>query len=112
MPALSDSQQRILEELPRRGLDPRFERRLLKRGLGLLRDEGNHCVDCQRTPLAGERVHEYERTQGIVCELCRGRRPEDPSASRTVHHSEHGHTVRPVAVRPAVRARARAVQPA
>ncbi|MFI5010053.1 MAG: hypothetical protein ACHQDY_07245 [Solirubrobacterales bacterium] len=54
----------------------------------------HRCKDCGRTPLVGERVHLYERSVGIVCELCRPLRREDPAASELVRHAEHGHTVR------------------
>ncbi|HEX4108738.1 MAG TPA: hypothetical protein VHX88_11420 [Solirubrobacteraceae bacterium] len=51
------------------------------------------CADCQRTPLAGERVYHYDGG-GIVCELCRALRPGEPRSSALVRHSEAGHTVR------------------
>jgi uncharacterized protein YndB with AHSA1/START domain len=73
-----------------------FERVLLRRGVGALAAGRNCCEDCGRTPLVGERMHVYEesRRQELVCELCRPARREQPSASRTVRHSEHGHAVR------------------
>lgn len=74
-----------------------FERLLLRRGLGLLAADRHACVRCGRTPLVGERVHQYERESGVVCDLCRPRRHELPQASRIVRHSEFGHTVRPTA---------------
>jgi hypothetical protein len=71
-----------------------LERLLLRRGVGALAADRHHCKDCGRTPLVGERVHLYERSSGIVCELCRPLRREHPAASELVRHSEHGHTVR------------------
>jgi hypothetical protein len=73
----------------------RFERILLRRGLGALEADRNRCADCGRTPLTGEQVHLYDgRRGGIVCELCRPLRREAPVASELVRHCEHGHTVR------------------
>jgi hypothetical protein len=71
-----------------------FERFLLRRGVGSLTADRHLCVDCNRTPLVGERVHLYDRQVGIVCELCRQLRGEVPLASEIVRHSELGHTVR------------------
>jgi hypothetical protein len=71
-----------------------FERLLLRRGVGALAADRHRCSDCGRTPLVGERVHLYERSKGIVCELCRPLRSEAPAASEPVRHSERGHAVR------------------
>jgi hypothetical protein len=71
-----------------------FERLLLRRGVGALVADRHRCSDCGRTPLVGERVHMYERSKGIVCELCRPLRGEIPAASELVRHSERGHAVR------------------
>jgi hypothetical protein len=71
-----------------------FERFLLRRGVGALEADRDHCADCGRTPLVGEHVHLYARVQGIVCELCSSLRREHPVATELVRHSEHGHTVR------------------
>jgi hypothetical protein len=55
----------------------------------------NRCVECGRTPLTGEHVHLYEgRRGGLLCELCRSLRREEPVATELVRHCEHGHTVR------------------
>ena len=68
---------------------------LLRRGVGALEADRTCCADCGRTPLTGERVHLYEgRTLELICELCRSRRREPPSAVEVVRHCEHGHTVR------------------
>lgn len=72
-----------------------FQRVLLRRGVGALTETRTECVDCGRTPLTGERVHLYEgRRGGLVCELCRTLRREQPAASELVRHCEHGHAVR------------------
>jgi hypothetical protein len=71
-----------------------LERYLLRRSVSTLAASRDRCVDCSRTPLVGERVHLYERPQGIVCELCRPLRRGAPVASEIVRHSELGHTVR------------------
>ncbi|HEY5260628.1 MAG TPA: hypothetical protein VIJ33_00780 [Solirubrobacteraceae bacterium] len=71
-----------------------LERFLLVRGVGSLTADRHRCVDCSRTPLVGERIHVYERTAGIVCELCRQMRRPAPLATEIVRHSELGHTVR------------------
>jgi hypothetical protein len=72
----------------------RFERVLLRRGVGSLTADRHRCIDCERTPLVGERIHVYERQRGIVCELCSQLRRGSPLASELVRHSELGHTVR------------------
>jgi hypothetical protein len=73
----------------------RLERVLLRRGVGVLTADRNHCVDCGRTPLVGERVHLYEeRGEGIVCELCRPLRRAHPVASEVVRYAPHGNCVR------------------
>lgn len=71
-----------------------FERSLLRRGVGALEADRDHCADCGRTPLVGEHVHLYGRIQGMVCELCSSLRREHPAASELVRHAGHGHTVR------------------
>jgi hypothetical protein len=79
---------------PVQGDVEQLERHLLQRSVGSLTADRHRCVDCERTPLVGERVHLYERQVGIVCELCRQMRREAPLASQIVRHSELGHTVR------------------
>jgi hypothetical protein len=72
-----------------------LERFLLRRGVGSLTADRDRCVDCDRTPLVGERIYVYEQARGIVCELCRQlRRDGAPLQSEIVRHSELGHTVR------------------
>jgi hypothetical protein len=82
---MSQSAERDIEQ---------FELVLLRRGVGALEADRDHCADCRRTPLVGERVHLYGRVAGIVCELCSSLRREPPVASEFVRHAEHGHTVR------------------
>jgi hypothetical protein len=73
----------------------KLERFLLRRGVGALEADRSRCIDCGRTPLIGEQVHLYDgRRRGIVCELCRPLRREQPVASEIVRHCEHGHAVR------------------
>ncbi len=76
----------------------RLERHLLRRGLGALEADRSTCVDCGRTPLAGEHVHLFEvpppRNPIVVCELCRPRRRQTPLLSKVVRHFERGQTVR------------------
>ncbi|MGH2853437.1 MAG: hypothetical protein ACRDLF_04505 [Solirubrobacteraceae bacterium] len=72
----------------------RFERVLLRRGVGVLTADRNRCADCRRTPLVGERVHLYDDCGAVVCELCRALRRDAPVATETVRHSERGHGVR------------------
>jgi hypothetical protein len=71
-----------------------LERSLLRHGVGVLASDRNRCTDCGRTPLVGEQVHVYEHRAGVVCELCRHLRHEQPAASETVRHTERGHAVR------------------
>ena len=71
-----------------------LERFLLRRGVGSLTADRHRCIDCERTPLVGERIYVYERQTGIVCELCSQLRRKAPLASEIVRHSEFGHTVR------------------
>jgi hypothetical protein len=78
--------------------EPDLELALLRKSVGALQASHRRCVDCRRTPLTGERIHVYEDGR-LVCELCRGGRPEEPVRCERVHGPERGH-----AVRPAVRA--------
>jgi hypothetical protein len=77
-----------------RGDVEQLERVLLVRGVGSLTADRHRCIDCSRTPLVGERIHLYERSSGIVCELCRQLRRSAPASTEIVRHSELGHTVR------------------
>jgi len=69
-----------------------LERELLRRGVGALAANRHRCDDCRRTPLIGERVYRYD--DRAVCELCHALRPDAPTSSEIVRHSEYGHAVR------------------
>jgi hypothetical protein len=69
-----------------------LERHLLRKGVSALAQGRAECADCGRTPLTGERVHEYDG--GFVCSLCRPLRREAPLRSQQVRGVEHGHAVR------------------
>ena len=71
-----------------------FETRLLRKGVQRLAAGREECVDCERTPLVGERVHVYADGT-IVCALCRAAHGGEPQSSRVVRHGELGHTVKP-----------------
>ena len=73
--------------------EPDLERELLRKGVGRLAAGREHCRDCGRTPLVGERVHVFG-DGAVVCELCRPQRRGSPERSKMVHHFERGHTVR------------------
>ena len=50
---------------------------LVRSSLGALRpSNGSRCGSCQRTPLAGERVHQMDKGP-LLCELCFGQLPEE-----------------------------------
>jgi hypothetical protein len=72
-----------------------LERELLRKALFALDAGECRCIDCRRTPLAGERVHVYDDGR-VVCELCRPNRREEPIRCERVHGHERGHAVRPV----------------
>jgi len=63
---------------------------LLRRSLARSTPPGARCSKCERTPLAGERLHEMD-TGRVLCDLCLVALPEDDRrAVRTerVHASE------------------------
>ena len=49
---------------------------LLRRSLGSLAPGGSACSSCERTPLAGERLHELDAGP-LLCDLCFGALPEE-----------------------------------
>ena len=49
---------------------------LLRRSLRATRDDGHRCASCERTPLAGERLHELDGGRA-VCDLCFAALPEE-----------------------------------
>jgi hypothetical protein len=72
---------------------PELELALMRRGVGAMTADCERCARCERTPLVGERVYEYESGR-LVCELCRGSERKQPVDSHVVHSSELGHAVR------------------
>ena len=80
-------------EFPAVRSGPPLETLLLRKGLGERAAARPQCSGCRRTPLEGERLHVYE--DGTVrCELCRGRRSEEPVRVELVRGPEFGHGVR------------------
>ena len=78
---------------------PDLDAMLLRKGLSAPAPSGGRCGKCQRTPLAGERVHELDSGR-TLCELCFGALPD---GDRIAVRSER---VRPGARRLAVVPRA------
>jgi hypothetical protein len=70
-----------------------LELALLRKGVVALAAGRHACADCGRTPLVGERVYRFARTE-MVCALCGPQRGVEPTAVEVVRHSERGHTVR------------------
>jgi hypothetical protein len=63
---------------------------LLRRSLGSVKPPRGHCTECERTPLAGERLHEMD-TGRVLCDLCLAALPEDDRRavrSERVHAGE------------------------
>jgi hypothetical protein len=74
--------------------DPDALERALRRAARVRLDAGEcRCIDCRRTPLAGENVHVYEDGR-VICELCRPHRREEPIRIERVHGLERGLAVR------------------
>jgi hypothetical protein len=68
---------------------------LMRSSIGALATPSDHCHDCRRTPLAGERLHELG-SGSLLCELCFGALPEE---SRLAVRSERVHaSERPISV--------------
>jgi hypothetical protein len=55
---------------------PDLDAMLLHSSLGALESNGARCGRCERTPLAGERLHEVDSGR-VLCELCFLDLPED-----------------------------------
>jgi len=70
---------------------------LLRRSLGTLTGNGSSCSSCQRTPLAGERMHELD-SGPLLCDLCFGALPEEHRMA--VRSQRVGASERPLAVVP------------
>jgi hypothetical protein len=49
---------------------------LMRRSIGSLRPAGESCRKCQRTPLAGESLHELDSGR-LLCDLCFAALPEE-----------------------------------
>ena len=70
---------------------------LLRKSVGTMASNRAHCGRCQRTPLAGERLHEMESGR-TLCELCLIALPEEkrtPIRVRRVHAAERHLIVAP-----------------
>ena len=76
---------------------PELGSMLLRRSLGSVTGSGSNCSSCQRTPLAGERMHELDSGRHL-CDLCFGALPDE---QRSVVRSRRvGVSERPLAVVP------------
>jgi hypothetical protein len=73
-----------------------LDQHFVRKSVGALSDDRDHCGHCGRTPLTGEHVHRYEDGQ-LLCELCRPLRRIEDAREELVRHSEYGHTVRLIA---------------
>ena len=69
---------------------------LLRKSVRHLAAGRDHCAECRRTPLVGERVHVYANGS-VVCDLCRHACSGEPERVELVRHSELGHAVKPAA---------------
>jgi hypothetical protein len=70
---------------------------LLRQSLGSLGSGGSSCSSCERTPLAGERLHELD-SGPVLCDLCFGALPEEHRLA--VRSQRVGASERPLAVVP------------
>jgi hypothetical protein len=70
---------------------------LLRRSLSAVTDGGGSCSKCQRTPVAGERLHELDSGR-VLCDLCFGELPEEDR--RAVRSERVGASERRLAVVP------------
>ncbi len=71
----------------------------MRSSIGALGSPSDHCHDCRRTPLAGERLHELDSGR-LLCELCFGALPEERRLSvrsQRVHAAERRLSVVPKA---------------
>lgn len=83
MSALSEIEREMAE----------LELALLRRGMDERTAGRQRCSGCDRSPLIGERVYLYG-TDRVLCELCRERERNPPTATRLVHTPAFGHTLR------------------
>ena len=70
---------------------------LLRRSLGSLAGGGSACSSCERTPLAGEQLHELD-SGTLLCDLCFGALPDGQRLA--VRSQRVGASERPLAVVP------------
>jgi hypothetical protein len=72
---------------------------LLRNSMREMVSPREHCSECDRTPLVGERLHEMDNGL-MLCDLCLARLPEDDRRavrSERVHASERQLRVAPKA---------------
>jgi len=72
-------------------------RRILRKGIGSLREQWVECSKCHRTPVPGEFVHRLG-PERVVCSLCSAKLPEskrEAAAVERVHASERHISVMP-----------------
>jgi hypothetical protein len=72
-------------------------RRILRKGIGSMRDHCLECSKCHRTPVPGEFVHRLG-PERVVCSLCLAKLPEskrEAAAVERVHASERHVSVLP-----------------
>ena len=81
-----------------------LELALLRRSLGDIAGKVEHCDDCHRALLIGERVYEYDNGELQLPALCRDGERDTPAHTRTVHTAAHGHSIRILDRRPVKRA--------
>jgi len=70
---------------------------LLRKSVGALKSKQERCGRCDRTPLAGEQLHEMD-TGRVLCDLCLIALPEEKRRavrSERVHANERHITVAP-----------------
>ena len=75
---------------PKSNVMPDLTAMLLRRSLGAVTPPRERCTKCERTPLAGERLHEMD-TGRLLCDLCLVSLPEDDRRavrSERVHAGE------------------------
>ena len=72
-------------------------RRILRKGIGSVRDQWLECSKCHRTPVPGEFVHRVG-AERVVCSLCLAKLPEskrEHAAVERVHATERHVAVLP-----------------
>ena len=82
---------------PNQAFVSHLARRILRKGLGSVRQDFVYCSSCHRTPVPGELVHRLARER-VVCSLCLAKLPEskrERAAIERVHASERHVSVLP-----------------